>query len=255
MTEPDEPESEPADALDAVSALAEPSRRVLYDFVVGRRDWVSRDEAADAVGLQRGAAAHHLDRLAHDGLLETDYRRLSGRRGPGAGRTAKLYRRSRADFDVSLPSRRYDLAGRLLAEAADSARLAGIPIGDAVDLAARDEGHRISAAIRRRLGRRSSKKARQAAVFEALRTRGFEPETLDDGVTVLHNCPFDLLARQHTDLICGMNLCLLDSLVTNVGSTGLRAQLEPHDDVCCVRLYPDATAARRPNSFHANDRR
>src|SRR3954454_10517545 len=76
-------------ALDSIGALAEPNRRGRYDYVVDRRDWVSREQAAEALGLQRGIAAHHLDRLADDGLLEIDYRRLNNRRGPGAGRPAQ----------------------------------------------------------------------------------------------------------------------------------------------------------------------
>ena len=38
------------------------------------------------------------------------FQRLTGRSGPGAGRTAKLYRRSDTEIGVSLPERRYDLA-------------------------------------------------------------------------------------------------------------------------------------------------
>ena len=110
----------------------------------GAGDWVARDTAADAVGLERGTAAHHLDRLAADGLLDVDYQRRSGRRGPGAGRPAKLYRRARRDIDVSLPPRAYELAGRLLAEAADTSRVEGIDITSALDAAARAEGRRLA---------------------------------------------------------------------------------------------------------------
>ncbi|MCZ7631147.1 MAG: hypothetical protein M5U19_19820 [Microthrixaceae bacterium] len=89
--------------LDALRALGEPTRRALYDHVVAVGDWVGRDAAADAVGIERPNAAHHLDRLAADGLLEVDYRRISGRRGPGAGRPAKLYRRALTEIGVTLP--------------------------------------------------------------------------------------------------------------------------------------------------------
>src|SRR6476620_3895290 len=83
-----------AAALDSIAGLAEPHRRALYDYVSAQRAWVGREEAADAVGMRRGVAAHHLDRLADDGLLETDYRQLSERRGPGSGRPSKVYRRA-----------------------------------------------------------------------------------------------------------------------------------------------------------------
>ena len=141
----------PGDAVGAVASLGEPTRRALYEYVVGARDWVARDTAADAVGLERGTAAHHLDRLAADGLLDVDYQRRSGRRGPGAGRPAKLYRRARRDIDVSLPPRAYELAGRLLAEAADTSRVEGIDITSALDVAARAEGRRLADEMRARL--------------------------------------------------------------------------------------------------------
>src|SRR4051794_36113488 len=107
------------DALDSIGALSEPNRRALYDYVVERRGGVSRERAAAALGLQRGIAAPPLDRLADEGLLEIDYRRLNDRSGPGAGRPAKLYRRAESELGLSLPPRDYELAGRLLADAAE----------------------------------------------------------------------------------------------------------------------------------------
>jgi predicted ArsR family transcriptional regulator len=231
------------DSVAAVAALSEPSRRALYDYVVGRRDWVSREEAAAAVGLARGITSHHLDRLAEEGLLDVDFRRLNERRGPGAGRPAKVYRRAlSAEITVSLPPRDYELAGRLLVEAAVQSQRDGTPIALAIAQAARSEGARIAAEARARIGRRSNTAGRREQLFEALDAHGFEPEVRDEGVVVLHNCPFHELAQTHTELICGMNLCMLDSLLSELGDTELRAYLDPEDGRCCVRL--DMTAAR-----------
>ena len=229
-----------------VVQLAEPTRRALYDYVTGRQKWVSREQAADAIGIQRGVAAHHLDRLAADGLLETDYQRLNERRGPGAGRPAKVYRRTPSEIAVSLPPRQYELAGRVLADAVDRSQRTGIPISRAIDEAARGEAKVIAADTNAELGGRASATARRARLFAELRARGFEPETLDDGVTVLHNCPFHQLAKHHTELICGMNLCLLDTLVSELDGTGLRAALEPEDGYCCVRFHPDGSDQSPP---------
>ncbi|MDQ3641298.1 MAG: helix-turn-helix domain-containing protein, partial [Actinomycetota bacterium] len=79
--------------LAALAALGDPLRRRLYRFVGGQDHPVGRDEAAAGVGISRSTAAFHLDRLVDDGLLDAEFRRLTGRRGPGAGRPAKLYRR------------------------------------------------------------------------------------------------------------------------------------------------------------------
>jgi predicted ArsR family transcriptional regulator len=187
--------------------------------------------------LGRGIASHHLDRLAEEGLLEIDFRRLNDRRGPGAGRPAKVYRRASSEIAVNLPPRDYELAGRLLADAAEQSQRDGTPIGLAIDHAARKEGRRIGVETKGRIGRRTGVNPRRALVLDELESRGFEPTAGDDGVVVLHNCPFHRLAQTHTQLICGMNLCLLDSLLHEVDGTNLRAQLEPAPDSCCVRFH------------------
>jgi predicted ArsR family transcriptional regulator len=228
------------DPLAAISALSEPTRRALYEHVAAAGDWVSRDAAADAAGIERGTAAHHLDRLAADGLLEVDYRRLSGRQGPGAGRPAKLYRRARRDFDVALPPRDYALAGRLLAEAVDRSRAEGTEITEALDAVATAEGRRLAQGIGYRLRRTRARSpaSRRRAVLGALEDQGFEPQPVDDGTVVLRNCPFHQLAQQHTELICGMNLCFLKTAVEDAGETGFEARLEPQEGLCCVKLHP-----------------
>ncbi|MPY93451.1 MAG: transcriptional regulator [Acidimicrobiia bacterium] len=226
--------------LAAITALGEPTRRSLYGYVAGHGGWVSRDEAAAAAGLERGTAAHHLERLAAEGLLEVDYQRRSGRQGPGAGRPAKLYRRARREFEVSLPPRDYALAGRLLAEAADRARQDDVDISTALEDAARTEGSHLAAQVRAQLRGLTSRRPanRRGAVLDVLDDHGFEPRTAEDGTVVLRNCPFHQLARRHTELICGMNLCLLDAAIGDVGRTGLEASLEPEEGLCCVKLRP-----------------
>src|SRR3979490_2739323 len=103
--------------LDAIGLLQDPARRSLYEYVVVQGREVSRNEAAEAVGVHRTLAAFHLDRLANAGLLEVAYRRLTERSGPGAGRPAKLYRRAAADRAVALPPRDYARAANVFAEA------------------------------------------------------------------------------------------------------------------------------------------
>lgn len=228
-----------SDRLSAISTLGEPTRRALYEHVVAVGDWVSRDEAADAVGLERATAAHHLDRLSADGLLDVEYRRLSGRQGPGAGRPAKLYRRARRDFDIALPPRDYALAGRLLAEAIDRSLSEGMDIAQALEEVATAEGRKlaedVTSHVRGRDKSRPDKK--RDGVLDALEAHGFEPQVATDGTVILRNCPFHQLAQKHTDLICGMNLCLLKTAIEDVGQTGLEARLEPEADQCCVKLH------------------
>ena len=227
----------PANGLAAITSLAEPTRRVVYDSVVAAGVWVGRDQTAAATGLERGTAAHHLDRLAEDGLLEVAYRRLTGRTGPGAGRPAKVYRRARSDFGVTLPPRDYELAGSMLAAAADRSRAEGAGIDDAIAEVVAERGSDFGAEVRRRLGRSNTAEARRGAVLEVLSAHGFEPRDGEGGTVTLHNCPFHRLAQEHTDLICNMNLCLLRSTLSEAGDTGFEARLEPQADACCVRLH------------------
>jgi predicted ArsR family transcriptional regulator len=212
--------------LEAVAALAEPTRRRLYDHVVRQPDPVGRDEAAAAVGVPRATAAFHLDRLADDGLLDVVRQRRTGRTGPGAGRPAKLYKRAAASVRVSLPERRYDLAGELLAGAVEDADASGERPAEALDRRAR--------ALGEELGRGAEGTDGVLAVLEE---HGFEPRAEGEAV-VLVNCPFHALAQRHPELVCGMNLRLVAGVLAGAGRTGLAARLCPEEGHCCVRLEP-----------------
>lgn len=227
--------------VSGVGSLAEPTRRALYLHVVAQPEPVSRDQAAAGTGLPRHAAKFHLDKLVEEGLLDTEFRRLTGRRGPGAGRPTKLYRRSDRQVAITLPPRHYDLAGQILATAVEHAGRTGSPVLEAVDVAAAEAG--------RRLGVEDGPPAPVpgadplGAVCAALATRGYEPR-VEGGAVALANCPFHALAREHTALVCGMNLQLIAALLDELGHTGVRAGLAPAPGRCCVRLTPAPPAGR-----------
>lgn len=219
------------DPVDAVSLLGEPVRRRLYDYVADAGQGVGRDEAASAVGISRSLAAFHLDKLAAEGLLDVEFRRLSGRRGPGAGRPAKLYRRAERQIQVSLPPRDFELAARVFARALD----AGEPGG--VEEAAGAFGRELAATVRERAGRRAGAKRLLGAAEEVLAEHGFEPFRSPDGVVRLRNCPFHPLSRDHTSLVCGMNLRIMEALLTALGLEHVEARLDALPGICCVGLH------------------
>ncbi len=223
------------DRLAPLAALAEPARRRLYDFVVRQAEPVSRDQAAAGVGVPWHVAKFHLDRLVAGGLLDVEYRRPPGRGGPGAGRPSKLYRRSEWTLEVSVPPRRYEFVGRLLAEAVTKTERTGAPLADAVAEAARTAGLDIGREARRRAGPRASRSAVLTAGVESLAAQGFEPSHDPSGVA-LRNCPFDVLARDYTELVCGLNLSFMEGLVAGLDRSDLTARLEPRPGQCCVRL-------------------
>jgi len=226
-----------------IGALAEPARRALYAFVCSQQGPVSREQAAEHTGLALHSVKFHLDRLVEEDLLDVEFRRLSGRSGPGAGRPAKLYRRSRRELSVSMPPRRYDLAGDVLAEAVDRSVREGLPVEEAVHAAALAHGRRLGAdaevdpdaSAQERTGPEPTgpEPTAQERTARVLAGWGYEPRVVGDAV-VLANCPFDRLARDHTQLVCGLNLALVEGVLQGLGCSTLQAVLDPRPGQCCV---------------------
>jgi len=210
-----------------LGALADPVRRALYRFVAQQPDAVSRDQAAEGVEVPRHTAKFHLDRLVDEGLLVPEFRRLTGRTGPGAGRPAKLYRRSRKELTVSVPSRRYDLAGQVLADAVERS-LDGVPMDQAVVEAADNAARIVTEAYPPAADHELER------IGEVLAELGYEPR-LEDGL-VLANCPYDRLAQDHRELVCGMNLAFVTAVGARLGCTGVTVGVESAAGRCCVRI-------------------
>lgn len=206
----------------AIAVIGDPLRRSLFEFVKASPHPVSRDEAAAFLSQSRSTAVFHLERLVEAGLLTTEFKRTSGKSGPGAGRPAKLYRAADDEVSVTIPERRYDLLGELLAQAIDEAQ----PIESA-----REALIRIAEERGRRLG------AEAGTLERMLVAAGYEPHVDADGTITLTNCPFHRLAARHTDLVCTANEALLSGAVTGCGG-GYDAALEPGANRCCIRLHP-----------------
>jgi predicted ArsR family transcriptional regulator len=223
------------DVLAAVAALGDPLRRRLYRFVGAQDHAVSRDEVAEGAGVSRSAAAFHLDRLVDEGLLEAEFRRLTGRQGPGAGRPAKLYRRAAREIALSLPARRYELAAGLLAAAVCEAAGSGVAVEATLDRLAREEGIRIAEAVVPPAGRRPPPAVQARAIADALAGEGYEPRARAGQVT-LSNCPFSALVSDHPELTCQMNLALLEGFSQALPGAGVIAHLRPAEGRCCVLL-------------------
>ena len=217
-----------------VAALDHPLTRAAYRLLVDRGE-VSRDEATEALDVARSVAAFHLDTLVEAGLADVRFARLSGRSGPGAGRTAKVYRRSEREIEVSLPERRYDLAGGLLADAVERATAEGVPVDRALRDAAVETGRQIGEAAGAEAGPRAGRARRRDALVQVLERHGYEPK-VRGGEIMLANCPFHVLAEQHRTLVCGMNLDLLSGIVEGMGADTITARLAPEPGACCVRL-------------------
>jgi len=207
--------------LASLSCLDDQVRGRLYTFVSGRTEPVGRDEAAAAVGIGRALAVYHLDKLVRAGLLTASYRRPPGRSGPGAGRPAKVYSRSGGEFMVTVPVREYELAARLLAEAIGADRSGQAMT--ALRAAAYNLGTHLA-------------QGGTVRVESALSERGYEPWRDDAGTLRMRNCPFRHLAELEPEVICQMNLALIQGLVAGLGAAGLNPILGPASEHCCVAI-------------------
>lgn len=223
-----------------LSSLDDPTRRALFDHVASQDAPVSRDAAAEAVGVDRSVAAYHLDRLVADGLVTASYFRPHGRGGPGAGRPAKHYEPSGGELVVSVPPRDYRLAAELLARAADADPDPRSPVRAALESAARELGRELAGedgdGTAEGDGDHHDEGDTQA-LLRVLEGLGFRPYQDAEGTTRLRNCPFSRLADAHPGLTCGMNLALVTGIVEGAGAgVGVQPALDSAAGDCCVAL-------------------
>ena len=222
--------SAPPAVVAALSNLDDPLRRRLFEYVAESENPVSREDAAGALDIGRTLAAYHLDKLADAGLVAVDYQRPAGRGGPGAGRPAKFYTRTTTEMAVSVPPRDYELLARMLVSSVEQ------DTGGAVRAAVNDAA--LAA------GRQAAAEA-GGDLLEALRGCGYLPRGDDDRID-LRNCPFHLVARDHRDVVCGLNLRLVEGLIAGSGHPPAHAELDPRPDRCCVVIRYDADSAAHP---------
>jgi predicted ArsR family transcriptional regulator len=232
--------------LASLSTLDDPVRRRLYEVVTRQPGPVGRDEAAAAAGVGRALAVYHLDKLVDSGLLAATYQRPAGRSGPGAGRPAKLYTRADREFAVTVPPRSYELAARLLVHAveADTSGQSRAALGQAARRLGTEwgRGYRAEAGSHGAAGggahAASGGDPRSVAacdVEDALTRQGYEP-CRGGGIIRLRNCPFHRLAERHREVVCGMNLTLIEGLVEGLGADDVHPVLDPQPGYCCVAL-------------------
>ena len=219
-----------ANDLVAVALLAEPVRQRLYSYVRERHEPVGREDAARHTGITVKLAAFHLDRMADAGLLKVDYRRLSGRVGPGAGRPAKVYTISPRSFSVVIPQTRYALAASMMATALSGEYSEADGAGSLQEVATA-VGESLGADIRSR-----TKGARREAVQRKLEQLGFEPQSQESGDLSLRNCIFSELSMSHRELVCGMNAAFVRGLLGGARLRSLDVERQSVQSSCCVRI-------------------
>ncbi|MFG1945807.1 helix-turn-helix transcriptional regulator [Nonomuraea sp. NPDC048826] len=218
----------------AVAVLSDDLRRRMYDFIRRAPGPVTRDEAAESVGISRKLAAFHLDKLVAVGLLSAGYGR-PGEPRP-VGRAPKVYRPTGLDVRVSIPPREHELLAGILLDGV-RAQEPGEPSREAALRAATARGRELGAAERDRArpGRLGAERALTCAA-RVLERHGFEPVRVTPTLLRLRNCPFHPLAAKDPDLVCAINHAFLAGFLDGLDAPAAEADLAPRPGACCVQL-------------------
>ncbi|MFI6040814.1 helix-turn-helix transcriptional regulator [Nocardia sp. NPDC051321] len=221
-------------AIGAVAALDDELRRGMYRFIraVGRP--VTRDEAAEHVGISRKLAAFHLDKLVDTGLLQARYEQVDGLRR--VGRAPKVYEPTEIEVNVSIPERRHEVLAEILMGAV-LGQTNGESAHEIATRVAADRGTALGRATREQLrpGRLGTERA-LTLLCSVLGEQGFEPARVAPDHVRLRNCPFHPLAAQAPELVCGLNHAYLSGILTGLRADTVSAVLAPQTGQCCVEL-------------------
>ncbi|GAA5229733.1 helix-turn-helix transcriptional regulator [Arthrobacter cryoconiti] len=214
----------PSQRLSAVASLGDPVRKQLFELLREREDAVSRDECAVILNLPKSTIRAHLDRLVEQKLLAVEFRKVGERTGPGSGRPAKLYKVVIDEVEASVPARHYDLAAELLAAAIQHSIDSGIGAQDALSEVAFDAGVKLGA---------------EAGSIEAvLENTGYFPLPDGEGGTIMANCPFHRLSKDHTGVVCKLNGSLLTGVLEGCDDSSNSIEPDTNLSHCCARIVP-----------------
>jgi len=207
--------------------LADERRRSIYLHVTQSHRAVTVNEVAERFEIHRNAAKHHLDRLLEAGLLRAEFRRINGRRGPGAGRPSKLYSAGDVEVSFSVPERHYDLLAHLVLQA--------LTQGDDLEHVGLRFGRELAEAAR---GGEADGLAGVGVVLDRLGFRA-QVETDADGCTWIttENCPFGwVAAEQSAGEVCRLDRAIVAGVLEGFGCG--KAEVRGHasllagQDVC-----------------------
>ncbi|MGN6332399.1 MAG: helix-turn-helix transcriptional regulator [Motilibacteraceae bacterium] len=189
-------------------------------------------EVAQSVGLSPNTARFHLDGLVDDGLVE---RAPEERATPGRPRMLYTVRAAAGG------PRSYALLAEML-----TGLVASLPSAGST---ARDAGR----AWGRHLVERAAPSERIDADEAVARLNrlldgiGFAPQSCagEDGETEvrLHHCPFEEIARDHTDVVCAIHLGLMQGALDELGAPVQATALEPFvtPTRCVARLRTETS--------------
>ncbi len=182
------------------TALADATRREIYEYLYQEGEPLGAKEVAERFGLHVNAARMHLEKLAKGGLLT-----VVRKRGAQGGRPAHLYQVNEEDWELNVPPRRYRLLAEIMAEVlgGHTGRLKQSLL-DAAYRRGRQEAMDRASPLRQSIGEDAHLLAQ--AWEEDLRERGIRNRCrVLEGRAVeatLMTCPFGGLAGECGEFVC-----------------------------------------------------
>ncbi|WP_149205296.1 helix-turn-helix transcriptional regulator [Actinotalea subterranea] len=216
--------------LSAYRALASESRVEILALLQQRGEPVPVDEVASSVGLHVNTVREHLDRLVASGFVERQPEVRTTR-----GRPRMLYRSVDRAAAATIDARAREHLTRMLLEgygrpltsagcaaeqageqwAEDFPRLCQAPVPDQA-LAPRDGTEPEALWVQ------------LAALEQHFEDLGFAPEADAEQLEIhLRRCPFYDLARERTEVVCGVHLGLARGVLAHEGGPLRAESLEP----------------------------
>ena len=228
------------------AALGDPTRRRVFFAVREAERALSKDEVAEAVGIERRLAAFHLDKLVAKGFLEAEFHRRNGRAGPGAGRPAKHYRLAPSEVSVSLPERHYELLAQLLLRATREPADAATP-QERLERVGYEFGRELGLAevAAGRVGPGTSGAEAVGQVVRLLSRYGFAAHPHGDPALRACACPFEEIAFDDPERICGLDRAIWRGMLAafapeaTLSVAGTRAR---GDEACVAEVSGAPTA-------------
>ncbi|MED1951616.1 helix-turn-helix transcriptional regulator [Brevibacillus centrosporus] len=210
------------DAQKLTSALADPTRFSIYQYVAYSKDPITVTDVAEHFSIHPNVARLHLTKLEDVHLLSA----VSDKSGKG-GRPSRLYSLSDQVVSLQFPPRDYQLLADIAIESL-------LSLGEAGEAALIKMGYRIGTEMAKRAVAKSGLKLATATMEEKLShiqrlvvAQGLKPdiEALQDGILRfrVNNCTFSDTAKKHPTAVCQMhNALLMGIFETYLGKIELR---------------------------------
>ncbi|MBC7230105.1 MAG: helix-turn-helix domain-containing protein [Actinobacteria bacterium] len=216
---------------DVSTALADPTRREIMDFVIRSESPLSVREVARHFGLHDNAARLHLDKLVKGGLL-----RVVRSRQKRGGRPAHLYRPGDGDWELSVPPRQYRLLAEIMVRAVSRAGGGASRRAEEEAFAlGREEAARAGSPLAR-LSQGCPLSALKEAWEEEMRRRGMRSRIAElppgNLVVTFLGCPFGDIPGEGRDFVCEVHRRLEEGFLSMAGDY----RLERGESRCAFRL-------------------